>query len=331
MALDRQIQVSVRQMLSPGASIARLLAESARLRVESSHVAIQEVVALLMGSESIRWKPLAQSDGQAVCEVLLCPGDGGAGIDGYRPLAQSLLEGATAAVSAADGLLSAESQHAESLDDLAEVLRQRCTSEHRDLILLGHSWGATLALVLARGLVAAGRAVKAVWLLDPSAEHLAPDLPTHPVAEEALSDLLAMMLRLVSQGTAAAWGAARQVLQDAYHAACMGNMTDVQEGLGGSWLCVQRATTRRSRNLGLRPLSLGPLPVPIHVMLARREAESSADAMRRCEEVEDRLGQISTEVSVAWACGGHHSMIEPANCASLVTGLLQSTDFLCGT
>ena len=54
--------------------------------------------------------------------------------------------------------------------------------------------------MLARGLVAAGRAVKAgrgvmssgrvvalhlqaVWLLDPSAEHLAPDLPTHPVAE----------------------------------------------------------------------------------------------------------------------------------------------------
>ena len=93
MALDRQIQISVRQMLAPGASIARLIEESSRLRVGSSHAAIQDVVALLMGSESIRWKPLAQSDAhKEVCEVLVCPGDGGAGIDGYRPLAQSLLE-----------------------------------------------------------------------------------------------------------------------------------------------------------------------------------------------------------------------------------------------
>eukprot|EP00439_Symbiodinium_sp_Y106_P047753 s451_g6.t1 len=331
MALDRQIQISVRQMLSPGASIARLIEESSRLRVGSSHAAIQDVVALLMGSESIRWKPLAQSDAhKEVCEVLVCPGDGGAGIDGYRPLAQSLLEAATAAVSAADGLLSEDAQHAESLDDLAEVLRQRCASEHQDLILLGHSWGATLALVLARGLVAAGRAVKAVWLLDPSAEHLTPDLPTPPVAEEALRDFLAMMLRLVSQGTAA-WGAARQVLQDAYHAACMGKTTEVEEGLGASWLCVERAATHRSRNLGLQPLSLGPLPMPIHVMLARREDESSAEGTRRRQEVEARLGHMSADVSVAWACGNHHSMIEPANCASLVTGLVQSTDFLCGT
>ena len=123
--------------------------------------------------------------------------------------------------------------------------------------------------MLARGLVAAGRAVKAgrdsgtswhggkrvcclhpqaVWLLDPSAEHLTPDLPTPPVAEasslttvliwvppraeEALRDFLAMMLRLVSQGTAA-WGAARQVLQDAAMSCNRGQLTAFDTAASG--------------------------------------------------------------------------------------------------
>ena len=112
-----------------------------------------------------------------------------------------------------------------------------------------------------------------------------------------------MMLRLVSQGTAAAWGAARQVLQDpaisckccaqlmacdtaasycargripcclhGQHDRCAGGPSAVEaalehtaptvlcllaQGLGGSWLCVQRATTRRPSDGPCREVASG--------------------------------------------------------------------------
>ncbi|CAE7231200.1 unnamed protein product [Symbiodinium pilosum] len=125
-ALARGIQVSIRQMLSPGASVAGLVQDSVHLaqpKTDSAQPAINEILALLLGSDRISWKPLAQSPSMdKTLEVLLCPGDGGAGIHGYRPLAQSLLEEAPiAAVKAADGLLG-EAHQAESLDDLANLL-----------------------------------------------------------------------------------------------------------------------------------------------------------------------------------------------------------------
>ena len=95
-ARARGIHVSVLHLLSPDVSVARLAEEAAGLSAEPAETAIREilveVLSLLLGGDDIAWKSLAQTSRDETWKVLLCPGDGGAGVDGYRPLSQSLLE-----------------------------------------------------------------------------------------------------------------------------------------------------------------------------------------------------------------------------------------------
>lgn len=134
----------------------------------------------------------------------VCPGDGGIGADGFRPLAAELPDGLE--VRAFDGLLDVGSPGYDSLEECAaRCLRQarnrvevdrgstpgtgeqlaelederrtRMRAAEGSWVLMGHSWGCLLALEVARQLEEdeGPGAVPTLILLDPSPELFASD------------------------------------------------------------------------------------------------------------------------------------------------------------
>ncbi|CAJ1407500.1 unnamed protein product [Effrenium voratum] len=234
-ARRRGLELSVRRLLAPGATALAVATEATAGRPED------EAVDLLLGAVRLQVRHMTEPSGD--WEVLVCPGDGGAGVEGYRPLAVALQSACRVWV--VDGLLST----CRSLEEMAEeVLRcWRCSGKRR--VLLGHSWGVLLALQLAQL-----TDVEAVWLLDPSKHHFA---PAEPVMDHE-AELLELLARLCQAGAA----------QGLLMAARSGRMTEMEKVLSqNQFQRLRQAAAARSHNLSLRA-SYKPLHVPVHVILA---------------------------------------------------------------
>ncbi|CAJ1407498.1 unnamed protein product [Effrenium voratum] len=284
-ARRRGLELSVRRLLAPGATALAVATEATAGRPED------EAVDLLLGAVRLQVRHMTEPSGD--WEVLVCPGDGGAGVEGYRPLAVALQSACRVWV--VDGLLST----CRSLEEMAEeVLRcWRCSGKRR--VLLGHSWGVLLALQLAQL-----TDVEAVWLLDPSKHHFA---PAEPVMDHE-AELLELLARLCQAGAA----------QGLLMAARSGRMTEMEKVLSqNQFQRLRQAAAARSHNLSLRA-SYKPLHVPVHVILA---SEMEATPQQRLLDL-DCIRSISRDVAVSWTAGTHYSMLEPSNCTALAAALL---------
>ena len=98
------LRISIRALLAPDATVHSALAAG-----EGEELA--EALEVLVGRRYLVLRDMGGS--KSSWEVLLCPGDGGAGVEGYRPLAKALTE--VCHVLLVDGLLSTSSESLASL------------------------------------------------------------------------------------------------------------------------------------------------------------------------------------------------------------------------
>jgi thioesterase domain-containing protein len=193
----------------------------------------------------------------------------------------------------------------------------------RPFVLLGHSWGALLALEAVRQLEDSGKDVPMVVLLDPSPEMFSPQ-EEEDTDEAALADLLRFALRL---GTSDLGDALRGPL----------SRGDAAETLKAASAIFDKSTMRtafavaraRSHNLRLRPTDW---PKPTRKLRSRVflvlaiEGEAELQIQKR-KSLESCFDLLAEDVTIVWSAGDHYSMLSSSYSAGLAKTLTLATSF----
>lgn len=376
LASDRGLpSLSVRALLAAEgnvASVAAAAAAAASARMgggeEASPVsgAWQKLLQLLTSgcSPSICAKQLGRPSQQPLADpamLFVCPGDGGAGIEGYRPLALQLSDHCS--VWGFEGLLGPvdSDRSKQARQEPLEMSVFRCMEAARSVLgdggdngvdgdkrqpfrLLGHSWGCMVALEMARQLEDAGESVACVVLLDPSPElfETGPSAGTTQCSgQEALEDMFysvaqsALASRLLG-GSSPAPRAETETEEEGASRAARALVEAAREALGAEELeLLQRVADARARNLRLRPTRWPRfkkrLRAKVFLVLALGDQPASGEGntsiRAQWEQVEKRaaltlaLQEIAGDVSTLWADGGHFSMLAQPHVEALARQL----------
>jgi len=382
MANDRGLPgVSVRSLLGAQATtvadVARAAASKAGSGATEEGMHWRELLGLLAdsGSQGVEARCLgeklaASPSGiqQAQVEpILVCPGDGGCGCDGYRPLAMHMQ--AFASTYVFDGLLGWPLEGVPPLPSMEEMAAQSVASARglekriQRYQLVGHSWGAMLALEIARQLEDAGETVAFVCLLDPSPEMFTEDQQAFEssalgLATDSWLQSVLCMGREAGDDTeelAPSFQSAL-ALSDLFQLLVRGGAKDLQEELqlrlqendvvgavqlarekldSASFAEAQAVANARAHNLKMRPPHWPRFPRPLRarvllVMAMDQETDEWARVEKRAV-LTNALGQVAEDVTTVWTPGDHYSMLAPPHCQALARTIASAMEPISAT
>lgn len=320
--------LTVRGLLRAEGSIAEAAAGAVLAAGEAGSAgAWRELLGALAAGHGVRARPLGPLGPGAGPSLFICPGDGGLGGDGYRPLALAL--GARMRALVLDGLLG----RWECLDGLAAecaraILEALGRAQGRCFWLLGHSWGCMLALEVARQLEGAGEmGLAGVMLLDPSPELFEGSsgsaegaVPAGAPGEGEVAELLRLALhgrgeahseiRLLPTGASGSEADGVALVQAARDV-----MADEE------FANLRSLASARARNLRLRPLQWPRYRQRVRASVVQLLAMGLDDAEHRetadWQRITKRavltraLEGLAEEVHTTWAEGDHYSILAP--------------------
>lgn len=337
MASERGLPgISVRQLLRAEGTLADVAAMAAGRegKLGDSHGLWSELLELLAGTgqQGVVARRLcrAQTCHAETSPIFICPGDGGVGCEGYRPLALQLE--ASTAVWVFDGLLGEPLQGKPPLSSMgASVARcieaARAVCPGRPYQLLGHSWGAAVALEAARQLEEAGEPVGGVFLLDPSPELFGASDACSLAPQCSQAEALAGLLHFASRCGVADLG---EELHAALAAGAHEQATVAARiAFGAEMLAhMQAVADAREHNLRLRPPHWPSFPKRIKakvlLVLAIDQSVDDWDRIDKRTALIDALAGLAEDVSTVWVAGDHYSMLLNPQCVGLARTLAKA-------